>query len=735
MTTSKCCPSRAVKSVRGLLVLTLLVVPGCGPSKNDLLLRSAQRIRDDVDKDENKPAPETSPPSTADVAETELTDQGEAKQAESSPTPASAVDAPSPLADSVAETSTAEPESKPEGSSRPAELRTADPIDQLGLVPIDERMPEEPLPESERRKLAAEHLHKIAEALIAYARDKKRLPPTYFSANGFQTLSWRVELLPYLGYQELYEKFDKTVPWNRAPNDELLKYIPDVYASPERFDVKTNILMPARGGFIGGDGGGLPLDEQVIEDGVANTLLLIEVNDDQAVPWTAPEDFAPENFDDVSHRLFKLRKDGAFAVWANGWTMLLAAGTSPKMIWDAMSIEAGDGLMAGRIHRDIPLENVSEAAVAAAENEIPTVESEIMPAAPSGPEATLAVREPVPTGGQVAEVQDRFRQVFSERLSEAKGDQDKLKLAGEILDKAAEMGEDPVGAYTLQNAAMRLAIDAGGIRELLRAVDQRVARFEVDPFQENMTWMLEFGRGVAQRDVKTIDGQEYVKRAVSVIFAAIHDDQYVDASSLARYSFRLIDQDRDEAIPEQLTRLRGLLGQAKRDFDEASKSLAAYRQNPNDGQAAADVGRYLCFIKGDWQRGLPLLTEGGPQVLQDMATLDLKGASDSTNKVAIADAWWDLSEKARSSVYRQSARDRAALWYRQAYEVMPDSLDRLHVKARLDEAEEALSSSPLAVITELAEEVGVDLTISLAATAEAGGARHSSKRSMSRDDD
>ena len=37
----------------------------------------------------------------------------------------------------------------------------------------------------------------------------------------------------------------------------------------------------------------------------------------------------------------------------------------------------------------------------------------------------------------------------------------------------------------------------------------------------------------------------FTKRAVKVIYAGIYDDEYIKASSLARYAFRLIDQNRD----------------------------------------------------------------------------------------------------------------------------------------------------------------------------------------------
>lgn len=51
---------------------------------------------------------------------------------------------------------------------------------------------------------------------------------------------------------------------------------------------------------------------------------------------------------------------------------------------------------------------------------------------------------------------------------------------------------------------------------------------------------------------------------------------------------------------------------------------------------------------------------------------------------------------------------------------MPESLDKLHVKARLDEAGDASKSSPLTLVRSLAEEINVDLKVSLASIALTG---------------
>ena len=235
-----------------------------------------------------------------------------------------------------------------------------------------------------------------------------------------------------------------------------------------------------------------------------------------------------------------------------------------------------------------------------------------------------------------------------------------------------------------------------------------------------MKWLLEYGKAVMTRDVENIRGMDFVKRAVKVVHAAIHDDDYVRAIALTRHAYRMVGQRRDEEVPKNLNRLKSLLGTANREYTEASDALADFRIDPENGDAASQVGRYLCFVKGDYKRGLPLLTRGGPEQLQEMAAADMQGADDYMNKVAIGDAWWDLAEKARSNLYHQAARDRAIHWYSLAYVVMPDSLDKLHVKSRLDDAKDILASSPLALVKELAEDLRIDLAVGLAAIAGVG---------------
>ena len=62
----------------------------------------------------------------------------------------------------------------------------------------------------------------IGKALVEYHADKGHFPPAYvLGQDGRPAHSWRVLLLPYLGYEDLYSRYNFSEPWN-GPNNRLL---------------------------------------------------------------------------------------------------------------------------------------------------------------------------------------------------------------------------------------------------------------------------------------------------------------------------------------------------------------------------------------------------------------------------------------------------------------------------------------------------------------------------------
>ena len=85
----------------------------------------------------------------------------------------------------------------------------------------------------------ASNLKQISSALRNYADQYGSLPPTYIRDKaGRPILSWRVLILPYLGYDDLYRQVKLDEAWDSPNNLRLARQIPHYYQCPAQKTVK-----------------------------------------------------------------------------------------------------------------------------------------------------------------------------------------------------------------------------------------------------------------------------------------------------------------------------------------------------------------------------------------------------------------------------------------------------------------------------------------------------------------
>ncbi|MEZ6118554.1 MAG: DUF1559 domain-containing protein [Pirellulaceae bacterium] len=118
------------------------------------------------------------------------------------------------------------------------------------------------------------------------------IPNASYDQNGRPLLSWRVYLLPYFDYQNLYEQFHLDEPWDSPHNIKLVEKMPEVFRSrglESDASGNTCYLVPTGPGTLFDGQQGKPLKE--VRDGTSKTLLVVEVAPEHAVPWTKPVDW------------------------------------------------------------------------------------------------------------------------------------------------------------------------------------------------------------------------------------------------------------------------------------------------------------------------------------------------------------------------------------------------------------------------------------------------------------
>jgi serine/threonine-protein kinase len=194
---------------------------------------------------------------------------------------------------------------------------------------------------------SAGNLHDIILAIHSYSsKYGNSLPPASFGQgydrqtreyfHGRPYLSWRVLLLPFMGKEELFEKFHLDEPWDSEHNRKLIALIPKIYraAGSKAADGKTNYL-----GICGADAV-FPKQGAVgamaVVKGTSHTMMLAEVSDNVAVEWTRPDDF-PMDAKEPLKKLVGLREGGFLCAFADAAPHFISADIPEKALRFLMS--------------------------------------------------------------------------------------------------------------------------------------------------------------------------------------------------------------------------------------------------------------------------------------------------------------------------------------------------------------------------------------------------------------
>jgi hypothetical protein len=201
-----------------------------------------------------------------------------------------------------------------------------------------------------RREQCANQLKAIGVALNAYHEAQGHFPaPAVAGKHGTPLLSWRVAILPFLGYQSLYERFHLDEPWDSAHNLSLLAEMPAEYACPAgpgRNSAKTGYLVivgpSTQYGSVNTpfeDGRGVDMRE--VTDGTSNTILVIESG--FPVPWTKPDDLRWARGGPLPP-LSSPHQGGTHGLLVDGSTRFFKDTMSPTILLAILTINGGEVL-------------------------------------------------------------------------------------------------------------------------------------------------------------------------------------------------------------------------------------------------------------------------------------------------------------------------------------------------------------------------------------------------------
>ncbi|MEX0936573.1 MAG: DUF1559 domain-containing protein [Pirellulales bacterium] len=199
--------------------------------------------------------------------------------------------------------------------------------------------------EAARRMESQNNLKQIALAMHVYHAQANHLPArASFDEEGNALLSWRVHLLPYLEQEALYDQFKLDEPWDSPHNKQLIAQMPKIYKTPNTANIadgKTVYQVPVGEGTI------FPGTEETtfaeIRDGTSNTILALEVDADEAVEWTKPEDYQVDP-DRPMRGLGNLRPQHFLAAFADGSVRVIQSSVDPATLKAMFTASGGEAV-------------------------------------------------------------------------------------------------------------------------------------------------------------------------------------------------------------------------------------------------------------------------------------------------------------------------------------------------------------------------------------------------------
>jgi hypothetical protein len=283
----------------------------------------------------------------------------------------------------------------------------------------------------------------------------------------------------------------------------------------------------------------------------------------------------------------------------------------------------------------------------------------------------------VPEAADQQKAEKTIKELFQAEYAKTK-QADRLALANKLLMEADGSNDDPAAKYVLLREARDLAAKAGDAGLAMTAVDAMAAAFDVKPAVIKVEALEVIVKGMpasAARDV--------TDSALSAVDDAMAADDYEIAARLVKVAATAASRTTGTAATNLVKRRTKDVEATQKEFERVKKFVAKLADSTEDPEANLEVGRFFCFYKGDWEKGLPLLAKGKDEKLKAQAVKDTKTNAIATEMAETADGWWDLADKQPDTV-KDQLQLRAHYWYEQA---LPELAGLAKSKAEKRESE------------------------------------------------
>ena len=297
--------------------------------------------------------------------------------------------------------------------------------------------------------------------------------------------------------------------------------------------------------------------------------------------------------------------------------------------------------------------------------------------APKEPAKEAAAKRSVPDEKTLADAESKMRTVFDESLKGAQTPAQKQALARQLISTASESGDDGAAVYILLRTAGNLATNAGDVELAWQSWDLLGRQFNVDTIELSSDSLMK----VTQSATQPSQQPALLKKHEELLEKCVAAEKFELVDAIAANAEKIAAVADNAQAMWAWKRHREDVATLLAAFAAASRAKSTLAESPDNAKANAELGRYLCFVKTHWEKGLAHLAKGDDETLRSLAEREVKPSGDKMVNVALGDGWRAFAEKL-SGRMKRNCLDHAGTHYSTAVSNLT-GLDKALAQKRL----------------------------------------------------
>lgn len=275
--------------------------------------------------------------------------------------------------------------------------------------------------------------------------------------------------------------------------------------------------------------------------------------------------------------------------------------------------------------------------------------------------AAVQSKEPTPDVASQKRAEKGIRETLKTEYS--RRDKDGRRALGRLLlRKGTETKDDSAVRYVFLRESKDVAAEALDLATAFAAIRLLAERYEVDAGE-----LRAAATASARKAIRTTDeASDVADFHLSLAEDGLEASDFAGARAAAKEAEQIARAAKDESIAARAKERGKEIAEIQQERELFDKAMETFRAHPGDPEANLTCGRFLCFVRGEWEKGLSHLAHGADAALARVAEQELSKPDSPEARASLAESWWDLARKARGEADKARYLDRAHFRLRDA---------------------------------------------------------------------